>query len=227
MAGSSKRRARRPGRSDAGTGDDRTPGRSQPTIADDAPTLQPLADDSAAETVLAAADPDTDGVGEREDAVAFVPMVETAATAQAQVSAEAPEMADAMRSENAKAFEDARDRLHMIDRPGSAVGEPIIDQLTAGTEALLQRVGGDLGWGPGAMVAFNATAIQAWRANAEAMLAHWQRLAGATSWSEIIALNGAHAQSQIETMMAQTHALAAIAGRMGRQEPKGSDGRKS
>ena len=126
-------------------------------------------------------------------------------------------------SDTAKAFEEARDRLQKADDLGADGGGAIMERFRAGTELLSQRMPGNLGRASQSIAAFNTKAIEAWRTNAEAAIAHWQRLAGVTSWSEIITLNSAHARAQIDIMTAQTRELAELAGQIARE---GSDAMK-
>jgi hypothetical protein len=131
---------------------------------------------------------------------------ERGASAYAQVS-----------SDTAKAFEQARGRLQQIGVPGLEMGQAMFDSFRTGADQLSSRMSFGLGNSAQAWAEFNAKAVEAWRTNAEATIAHWQALAGVTSWSEMIALNTAHTRKQIEAMVAQTRELAEVAGRITRE----------
>lgn len=113
----------------------------------------------------------------------------------------------------AKAFEDARERLNKAGAPSlDAVARPLADGKFG--QALFEGMGQDYARASRGLMELNARAIEAWRANTEATVAHWQSLAGVKTLSEMIALNSAHARRQIEAMTEQARDLAAIAGRM-------------
>ena len=120
-------------------------------------------------------------------------------------------------SENAQAFEQTRDRLQQMGMPGLDIGKGMFDQLRQNTDHLSQRLFADYGQNAQDLAEFNAKAVEAWRTNAQAAIAHWQSLAGVTNWSDLVALNTAHARKQIEAMTVQTRELTEIAGRAARQ----------
>lgn len=115
-----------------------------------------------------------------------------------------------------EAFDQARSRLQQMGMPGLDFGQAMLDQFRTGADQLSQRMSGGYGRTAQTIAEFNAKAVEAWRKNAEATITHWQTLAGVTNWSEMIALNTAHARNQIEAMTAQTRELAEIAGRIAR-----------
>ena len=112
----------------------------------------------------------------------------------------------------AKVFEEARERLNKAGAQALGATSPFGDGKLG--QDLFGAMGQDYARASRGLVAFNERAFQAWKVNAEATVAHWQSLAGVKTWSEMIALNTAHARRQIETMTEQARDLADIAGRM-------------
>ena len=118
-------------------------------------------------------------------------------------------------SETARAFSEARTRLNSVPE---AAFEPAqaMDQFRVGVEALSSGLGAGYARVSQGLLEFNAKAIDAWRANAEASISHWQKLALASNWSEMVALTSAHTRQQIEAMTAQTHDFAELARQIAR-----------
>ena len=105
---------------------------------------------------------------------------------------------------------EATDRLESF-----ASNESAFDPLTSSTD-FEHKLGAEYGQASDIFSAFNARALEAWRANAEAVLSHWRTLSGVRTMSEAISLNSEFARTQIENLTAQSRDFAEIAGRLGR-----------
>lgn len=112
----------------------------------------------------------------------------------------------------ARVFEEARERLNKAGAQALGETSPFGEGKLG--QDLFGAMSQDYARASRGLMAFNERAFQAWKVNAEATVAHWQSLAGVKTWSEVIALNTAHARRQIETMTEQARDLADIAGRM-------------
>lgn len=123
-------------------------------------------------------------------------------------------------SETAKAFAQARDRLEQAGVPGLEASQTMFDRVRSDADQAAEQFGSSFGAAGQTLSAFSTKALEAWRTNAESTIAHWQQLAGITSWSELIALNTAHARKQMEAVTAQTRELAEVAGQLARDGAK-------
>lgn len=123
-------------------------------------------------------------------------------------------------SEAAKAFAQARDRLEQAGVPGLEASQTMFDRVRSDADQAAEQFGSSLGVSGRTLSEFSTKALEAWRTNAESTIAHWQQLAGVTSWSELIALNTAHARKQMEVVTAQTRELADMAGQLARDGAK-------
>ena len=98
-------------------------------------------------------------------------------------------------AETAQAFEQARGWLQGMGVPGLEAGQAMFDPLKFGTNDMSRRFIDGYGRTAQAMAEINAKAVDVWRTNAEATIAHWQSIAAVTSWSKMIALNTAKSSS--------------------------------
>ena len=172
-------------------------------LGGDLPSQGPEAAAEATAIANGAASATADGMNEASN--------EAAGLAEAAVERFAEAGADA-----ATTVEQAQSRLEQAGVPGAAASRVATDQFKAASDLLSERVTQGFGQSQSAMVAFNSKVVEAWRTNAEATIAYWQRLSGVTNWSDLVALNTAHLRQQIETVTAQTRELADLAAKTAR-----------
>jgi hypothetical protein len=184
------------------------------------PSNEPAqADESAPGGVTAEPDPTAVGdaasasadmmMGAAEDAASAV--AETTATTTTEAAATASTMAEA----TTQAFEEARSRLQAM--PAGALDSPF-EPFKMSPDLFRGKFATDYVRATQVLTELNVKAFETWRRNAEATAAHFQSLAGVKTVSEAIALNAEFARKQIEAVTSQTRELAAIAGRMGKNE---------
>jgi hypothetical protein len=193
------------------------------TAADE---TKPTTDDSAVSDEATAAPPVVDQMAStaNSNVEAAAATADTMAQAASAAGGEAVrrigDASTAAATEADKAFQDVRERLRSFGVPGTDPAATLTGPLLAGTDVFSKSMTAGYGQAAETLSEFNAKAVEAWRANAEAAIAHWQQLTGVASWSEAVALNTAHARKQIEVITAQTRELAEIAGRMAREGAK-------
>jgi hypothetical protein len=140
--------------------------------------------------------------------------VHSTAGAAEQMNASAAKTASAFSTETAEAFGAARDRLQSLVG-SSPLGNPgMLESFKTGGDALGKSVQASYQNAADGMAEFNSKAIEAWRTNAEAAIAHWQNLASVKTLSEAIAINAEHTRRQMETLSTQSRELSALAGRI-------------
>ena len=101
--------------------------------------------------------------------------------------------------------------------PAGALDSPF-EPFKMSPDLFQGRFGVDYARASEVLTELNVKAFETWRRNAEATAAHFQSLVSVKTMSEAIALNAEFARKQIEAVTSQTRELAAIAGRMAKNE---------
>jgi hypothetical protein len=140
----------------------------------------------------------------------------SALTEAADVStAETAATASTLSEETALALEQARSRLQAM--PAGVLGSPF-EPFKMSPDLFRGKFAPDYARASQVLTELNIKAFETWRQNAEATAAHFQNLVRVKTMSEAIALNTEFARKQIEAVSNQTRELAAIAGRMAKNE---------